>query len=43
MNNEHSMTDNKKVRPKCKIWLEVDREVISGGGPIALFQVIDEL
>lgn len=42
MDSEHSIIENKKVRPKCKIWLEIDKEVIFGGGRMALFQAIDE-
>jgi len=31
-----------KIQPKIKLWLEVDGEVVFGGGRVALFQAIEE-
>ncbi len=30
------------LQPKCKIWIEYNKQVIFGGGRLALFQAIDE-
>ncbi len=32
----------KKLQPKCKIWIEVDNNVVFGGGRLALLQAIEE-
>ncbi len=31
-----------KIRPRAKIWLEVDGEVVFGSGRLALFQAIED-
>lgn len=30
------------LQPRCKIWIEYDKQVIFGGGRLALFQAIEE-
>jgi len=34
---------DKIIKPRCKIWIEVEKSVVFGGGRLALFQAIDEL
>lgn len=42
LKKETNSTQDDEIRPKCKIWLEIDKNVIFAGGRMALFQAIDE-
>lgn len=42
MNSIDKPISEKILRPKCKIWIEVEKSVVFGGGRLALFQAIDE-
>jgi len=40
--DQESDNSKKKIRPRVKIWLEVDGEVVFGNGRTALFQAIED-
>ncbi len=42
MDSKGKPISEKVLKPKCKIWVEVDKSVVFGGGRLALFQAIDE-
>jgi molybdate transport system regulatory protein len=42
LNQKEKPISDKVLKPKCKIWIEVDKSVVFGGGRLALFQAIDE-
>jgi len=41
-NDQNSKDKKGNIRPRVKIWLEVDGEVIFGSGRLALFQAIED-
>ena len=42
MDSKDKPISEKVLKPKYKIWIEVDKSVVFGGGRLALFQAIDE-
>lgn len=42
MANKKIKTSGISLKPKSKIWLEVDGEVVFGGGRMALFEAIEQ-